>query len=162
VNPPEIIDGAIEEDTLAGVGAAILARAKPGTPYPGGANRGGWKSSVDLWAWPEIAVQWLRMRIQTLLIERGFVPGNAWAVVNRNGSWHGRHRHGVPIMGIAFIASGDPPIPTVFEVGAGHNVEVPPVPGRIVLCGDLYHHVPVYNGSTPRIVVAFDGKRAHA
>lgn len=157
---PEVHDDAIELDTLAEVEAAILARAQPGRPYPGGANRGGWKSSVDLLRWPGVAIGALSIAIEMLLAERGFALGNAWAVVNRDGSYHGRHRHGTPVMGIAFIASGDPMVPTVFEVPPGGEVRVDPIPGRVVLCGDLYHSVPVYGGSTPRIVVAFDGKVA--
>lgn len=158
---PEVINGAVDADTLGQLEAGILVRAKPGTPYPGGANRGGWKSSVDLLSWPGVAFERLRDLIRRLLADRGYEPRSAWAVVNRNGSYHGRHRHGVPIMGILFVASGDPMVPTVFEIGAGRT-EVDPIPGRIVLCGDLWHYVPTYRGQSPRIVVAFDGKAVGA
>jgi hypothetical protein len=159
VNPPEIFDGAIDNETIVGLERAILGRAEPGRPYPGGANRGGWKSGVDLLSWPEPAIGKLRGVICGMLDRRGFSVGGAWSVVNKNGSWHGRHRHGTPIMGIAFVTSGDPRVPTVFEVGHRY-VEVEPIPGRIVLCGDLYHYVPVYHGGMPRIAVAFDGRFA--
>ena len=61
-------------------------------------------------------------------------------------------------MGILFVTSGDPPVPTVFETGPASRVEVEPKAGRLVLCGDLFHFVPVYPGTAPRIVIAFDGR----
>jgi hypothetical protein len=165
---PEVFDDAIGPELVAGLERAVLTRAEPGRPYPGGANRGGWKSGVDLFSWPDPSVGLLRSIVAAhLALFGGFAIGNAWAVVNRNGSWHGRHRHGVPIMGILFVASGDPSVPTVFETGpsvathavlVAERVEVMPEPGRLVLCGDLYHYVPVYRGVSPRIAIAFDGK----
>ena len=158
MTPPEVYDDAIEPELAAELEAVILARAEPGKPYPGGANRGGWKSGVDLFAWPEPPFQILRARIAAMLeAAGGFAPGNAWTVVNRNGSWHGRHRHGVPLMGILFITSGHPAVPTIFECNGG-EIEIDPRPGRLVLCGDMFHRVPIYSGSAPRIVIAFDAR----
>jgi len=160
VTPPEVYDDAIEPELATELEAAILARAEPGRPYPGGANRGGWKSSIDLFSWPEAPFQTLRQRISMVLeVAGGFSIGGAWAVVNRDGSWHGRHRHGVPLMGILFVAPGDPPVPTIFECNGG-EIPIDPARGRLVLAGDLYHRVPVYSGHAPRVVVAFDARIA--
>lgn len=159
---PEIHDDVLLGDELDDLEDAILMRAKPGAPYPGGANRGGWKSTVDLLSWPGLIFSKVKLVLALLLADKRYEPRSAWAVVNRNGSYHGRHRHGVPIMGILFVTSGDPPVPTVFETEHGANIEVFPKPGRVVLCSDLYHWVPRYSGELPRIVVAFDGKRPYA
>jgi hypothetical protein len=159
---PEVHDGIIGPSIIGQLKDAVMARAEPGRPYPGGANRGGWKSGVDLFSWPDAAVRALYDIIGAVLSRDGYRVGNAWAVVNRNGSYHGRHRHGVPLMGLVFVASGNPAVPTVFEIGKAEVVEIEPRPGRLVICGDLYHHVPVYVGSTPRIAIAFDARRAGA
>jgi hypothetical protein len=158
--PPEIFDDAIEPELVLELKDAILDRAKPGVPYPGGANRGGWKSSVDLFDWPERGFQRLRGKLAAVLdAAGGFALGNAWAIVNKAGSYHGRHRHGVPLMGILFVAPGDPAVPTIYEHGA-QIIEVAPAAGRLVLAGDLMHSVPPYYGKSPRIVIAFDSKLA--
>jgi len=155
---PEIFDHALSIDVLDDLEVAVLSRAQPGRPYPGGANRGGWKSGTDLLSWPEPAIGTLKHKIAALLdICGGYKVGSSWAVVNKNGSYHGRHRHGAPIMGILFVASGDPMVPTIFEVD-GRPIEIEPVRGRLVLSGDLYHWVGVYSGSSPRIAIAFDAK----
>ena len=67
MKPPEIFDDAIAPELCPSFEASILARAQPGRPYPGGANRGGWKSGVDLFSWPDRAIQIVRGRVAALL-----------------------------------------------------------------------------------------------
>src|SRR5271155_2724721 len=67
----------------------ILARAAR-TPSAGSNNVGGWKSGPDLLAWPGDAIDELR---RDLVARLGAQPV-AWAMVNRNGSFHARHVHG--------------------------------------------------------------------
>lgn len=152
--PPVIFDE-IALDLVPALRAVIAACARPGTPYPGGANRGGWKSRVDFLDWNAPVLRDFKTRIENLL--EGQAIGSSWAIVNRDGSHHGRHRHGARTSGIYYVSTGDPAVPTMFEVGE-LEVEVPPKVGRLVLFGDLFHRVPIYGGTEPRIVIAFDVK----
>ncbi len=136
---------------------AILDRAAR-LPALGGNNINGWKSNTDFLDWPEIEIQTLKLE----LVERlGAVPV-AWAMVNRNGSYHKRHRHGLTYQcGVYYVTAGDPAIATVFETPsaghAQHETAVVPKPGRLVLfSGGTWHSVPKYDGGEPRITIALE------
>lgn len=105
-----------------------------------------------------------------------------WAMLNANGSEHPRHnRAGDAIAsGVYYVRAGSPMIPTVFEVGwssaraqrmgdpieiTQSEVAVSPLPGRLALFpGTCWHRMPRYDGTEPRITIAFDvlesGRRA--
>jgi hypothetical protein len=151
---PVIFDE-IALDLVPALRSVVLTCAGPGTPYPGGANRGGWKSRVDFLTWKAPVLAQFAERITGLL--DGQVIGPSWAVVNKNGSSHGRHRHGRATSGIYYVTEGDPIVPTIFEVGT-RRLSIEPRVGRLVLFGDLFHSVPVYPGTEPRITIAFDVK----
>lgn len=156
---PPIIHDEIALDLVDSLRAIILACAGPPTPYPGGANRGGWKSRTDFLRWNAPALEVFRARIEGAL--DGNQIGSSWCVVNKAGSHHGRHRHGAPISGVYYVTCGDPLVPTIFELGAhgiAAEIAIEPRVGRLVLFGDLFHRVPVYAGTEPRITIAFDVK----
>ena len=148
----------------------ILDRAAR-TPSQGSNNVGGWKSGPDLLAWAGAEIVELR---RELVARLGAQPV-AWAMVNRRGSFHARHVHGRTYQcGVYYVAPGDPPTPTLFEVpfaidiavhgagtaraSGGHVVQhVEPNAARLVLFpGGMWHAVPVYNGNEPRISIAFE------
>ncbi len=121
-------------------------------------NVGGWKSTEDFFLWPDAAVQVLRQQ----LVDLGMTRPVGWAMVNREGSHHPRHQHRAAVLtGIYYVTSGseDAITPTVFEC-AGGELEIEPHPGRLAIFrGEMWHRVPVYPGSLPRITIAFDLRR---
>lgn len=126
-------------------------------------NVGAWKSNIDLLVRRDNG----RLHDAQTFLREIAVPyfGKstpiAWAMINRRGSFHRRHSHGLLGKCVVFyVTSGDPPIPTIFEVPTdGRIVEhaVSPTPGSLALFnGKLHHYVPVYNGDEPRITVAME------
>jgi len=124
-------------------------------------NRGGWHSRPDLLEWPEPAVQRLVTRIVDVVAryEPTTIRMHAWANVLRNGGLHLAHRHGQAAWsGVYYVASG------ASEAGGritfARNLEariVTPEDGMLLLFpGDLLHSVEQYQGSTPRISIAFN------
>ena len=141
-------------------------------PSGGSNNIGGWKSDEGFL---DLPVQCVRVLLVHLMTRLGHRP-LGWAMVNRNGSVHKRHRHGLQYQcGVYYVTPGDPAMPTIFET-ATHvmaasavlsptqrrpitilPVEVVPVPGRLVLFpGSMWHSVPRYDGTAPRISIAFE------
>lgn len=119
-------------------------------------NLGGWKSSDDFFQWRFSAVQLLRQGLSDVL--DGHDP-SGWAMVNRAGSHHPRHRHQTSaISGVVYVDPGEEESsPTVFEVDDGRIVHVVPAPGRLVIFpGGMWHSVPRYDGEAPRVTIAFD------
>ena len=146
--------------------ATILARSRAwadGTTtspsYPS-LNIGGWKSSEDFFAWRYPAVRELRDVLRREYLRGGDPIG--WTMINRAGSHHPRHHHGNSVLsGVYYVDPGDPAsAPTVFEATDGREVRVEPAAGRLALFpSDLWHHVPAYAGTSPRITIAFDVRR---
>jgi len=129
----------------------------------GSLNVGGWKSSEDVFAWPEAPVQDLRRTIVDMIGHRSPV---AWAMVNRAGSQHPRHQHRIAyLFGVFYVTSGDPRIPTICECPCDgrptkHELAIDPEPGRLVLCrGETWHRLEIYPGDLPRITIVFDVRR---
>lgn len=121
-------------------------------------NRGGWKSGEGILDYAPST----RSLRDTL--EREYLHGKrpiGWAMVNRGGSSHPRHQHqGAIRTGVYYIAAGDPAVPTIFEMPDGEVVTVDPIPGRLAIFpGNLWHSVPKYDGTLPRITLAFDVRR---
>lgn len=154
---PIVFDGIVPELCPA-LAQVILQRAQTDRSNRS-LNQGGWKSSEDFFTWPDAAVQDLRRRI---VAEIGAPNPVAWAMVNRAGSHHPRHQHRIAALtGVYYVTSGseDAIAPTVFECEGG-DLEIEPHPGRLaVFRGDVWHSVPVYSGSEPRITIAFDVRR---
>jgi len=125
----------------------------------GSINVGGWKSSEDFFAWPDLAVQEIRQAFTEIV---GAKTQVGWTMVNRAGSQHPRHQHRAAILvGVYYVAAGSPNAitPTVFERPEG-ELEVDPHPGRLVLCrGETWHRLPIYPGELPRITIAFEVRR---
>lgn len=140
-------------------------------------NRGGWKSS------PGFLDQVPAARVLLATLQAQYLaPGvriEGWAMVNRFGSRHERHQHRmVPLAGVYYATTGDPTVPTIFEMSGGppegalpkgvrcipkkkgYEMEIDPIVGRVVLmAGDVWHRVPRYEGENPRVTVAFDVKQ---
>lgn len=133
----------------------ILDASRRDSTFPS-LNLGGWKSSDDFLQWGFPAVQLLRQGLRDVL--DGHLP-SGWAMVNRAGSHHPRHRHQTSaISGVVYVDPGDESSsPTVFEVDGGRSVHVVPSPGRLVIFpGGMWHSVPRYDGEDPRVTIAFD------
>jgi len=161
--PIQIYDD-VATELLPGIAAEILERYAASTSSYPSLNQGGWKSGEDLFDWrdaPSIAA--LRTVIGEHIgldeIKRRRVIG--WAMLNAGGSFHPTHNHKTAIQtGIYYVTPGDPPTPTIFELAAGDDLEVEARPGRFVLFpGNLWHRVPAYHGTAPRITIAFDVRR---
>lgn len=144
----------------------ILERSRR-LPSVGSNNVGGWKSGIDLFEWPEPEIASLRDAI----FERFGACPIGWAMVNRAGSYHKRHRHGLTYQcGVYYVTTGEPAVPTIFEIEgkrgqmagvgidlAGREHLVLPSPGRLVMfSGATWHRVPVYEGTEPRISIALE------
>ncbi len=152
----------VDTDLLPFLRSAILAREASGEPSHGSNNVGGWKSGIDFFDSPTSSpIRRLRDSITACAVVAGITPMNhtalAWAMINRDGSFHKRHTHGLGYtVGVYYVAAGDPPTPTIFEMPRGEQ-EVLPVPGRLVLFwGGIFHRVPIYLGTEPRISIAFE------
>lgn len=150
-----VVSDGIRPDLADDLCVAILQRAErmPSCPT---LNRGGWRSD-EIFRWPEPAVSELRRAIERVVrvSPRGLT---GWAMVNRRGDSHPRHRHQTAIVsGIYVVHPGSgPPTPTLFEIG-NTEVAVAPAPGRLSLFpGDLWHRVPEVFGDGPRVTIAFD------
>lgn len=125
-------------------------------------NVGGWRSSDKFFDWPDPAIQTF---VATL--SRDFLLGckaSGWAMVNRHGSHHARHNHGGcgVLSGVFYVDPGGGSSPgTVFEIPQieqpAVDLEVPAKRGRLVLFpSGMWHRVPIYYGSKPRITIAFN------
>lgn len=161
----KVIDG-IHLEIVPFLRDTILERAKR-SPSQGSNNVGGWKSSADLFAWPGEEIRTLRdaiidqLRIAPLSL-------HGWAMVNRTGSEHKRHTHGLQYTcGVYYVSPGDPAVPTIFEIQNWETSKVidlgekdiAPLQGRLVLfSGATWHRVPKYNGIEPRISIAFEAR----
>jgi hypothetical protein len=155
---PLWIDG-VATGLLTELRDAILSRAT-GTSSSPSLNEGGWKSDDKLLSWELPCARRLR---EALLAHTGGGDPVGWAMVNRRGSRHRRHRHdGSVVSGVYYVDAGDDAAscPTVFELADGRQIAVEPDPGRLVLFpGDMEHWVPEYRGDRPRVTVAFDLRR---
>ncbi len=150
--------------------AEVVARATAYRSAPT-LNVGGWRSD-DLALWGDRVADDFREALRER-VEWGELT--TWAMVNRAGSHHPRHRHdGGVVSGIYYLDPGDEPsAPTVFELGPrgrlglkqvrgtrNPEVEVAAAAARLVLFpGDMWHRVPPYVGERPRVTVAFDVRR---
>jgi hypothetical protein len=164
---PVVVDQFWIDDGLALRDAILAQEGQPSAPT---LNRGGWRSS-ELATQRDPAIAALIEAIR----ERVGADVSAWAMINRGGSSHPRHWHdGSVLSGVYYVDPGEEPSPpTIFELGVrgrrgtrlprGARIserEITPTPGRLVLFpGDLWHRVPSYLGSAPRITVAFDVRR---
>jgi hypothetical protein len=137
----------------------VLGAAARRVPSAGSANVGGWKSGVDLFTWKHDAIRELAADLKArarLAVGAPVMFLRSWAMVNRSGSRHEWHRHGMVLSGVYYVTCGDPPVATQFQTTKGEIVDVAPRVGRLALFGDLLHRVPVYEGTEPRITIAFD------
>lgn len=152
-----------------GLAALILSHAHEASFASN--NVGGWKSSDKLFDWPDPVIGSF---VTTLA--RDFLLGckpRGWAMVNRHGSYHARHTHGwggdgALVSGVFCVDSGGAGSPgTVFEIPQKKTpsvrnpkpveLEISAKRGRLVLFpSDMWHRVPIYYGSKPRITISFD------
>lgn len=153
---PLVFDG-VAPHLCAALSTIILDRAAKTRVSAGSRNVGGWKSTEHFFTWPDQAVQQLRHALIGIL---GAVPVG-WAMINRRGSFHGRHQHRIAsVSGVYYVDPGeDPSSPTVCETPGG-EIAIEPHPGRLVVfSGMTWHSVPRYDGEKPRITIAFDVRR---
>jgi len=146
--------------------AEILHRAAA-LPSQLSHNRGGWRSTEDVFEWLLDDARLLRERVTHVLADiNAALPlprtrpfkFRAWAIVNRNGSHHRRHSYGgeATWTGVVYLDGVSGSARTVFEV-APEPVYVTPEPGLIVIFPPtLWHSVEVHQGLEPRVTVAFD------
>jgi len=164
--PIQIFDD-VRRDLLPMLEREILARIEAQRGSFPSLNQGGWKSSEGAFEWESApAMRALRATICDHLGGAGIGSlahnrPNAWAMVNRAGSFHPTHRHQTAIRaGVYYVSPGNPPTPTIFELATGEDLPVEAKPGRLVIFpGNLWHRVPVYSGDAPRITIAFDLRR---
>jgi hypothetical protein len=147
----------------------LLEPALLATPTYPSLNQGAWKSNEHFFDYaPSTRV--LRDEITKLLVANGGLGAQrrmdrcrliGWAMVNRSGSFHPTHRHQTAIQsGVYYVAGGDPPVGTIFEHADGSEETIEAIPGRLVVFpGNLWHRVPIYSGTEPRITIAFDVRR---
>jgi len=82
----------------------------------------------------------------------------AWAIVNRNGSCHGRHLHSAAWSGIYYLDGDVGSACTVFEIDRA-SIRVAPEPGlMVVFPSNTWHSVELHQSPEPRITIAFDAK----
>lgn len=139
--------------------AEILSRASRAAGSAPSLNIGGWKSGEGFFGWAHPAVEALHAALRDAF---GAKPIVGWAMVNRSGSHHPRHRHdGSLVSGVYYVDPGeDPPASTIFEIPGRGDVAVVPDVGRLVLFpGSIWHRVPTCDGDAPRVTVAFDVRR---
>jgi hypothetical protein len=130
-------------------------------------NRGGWRSTEDVFEWPLDDARLLREHVTRVLADVNAalpVPRTrpfklrAWAIVNRDGSYHSRHSHGgeAAWTGVVYLDGAPDSARTLFEV-TPEPVYVAPEPGLIVIFpSTLWHSVEVHRGLEPRVTIAFD------
>lgn len=142
----------------------ILRREQRAPSYPS-QNVGGWRTPEDVFVRPSQAAERLHERARQAIEDAA--PGaklelRAWAVVNRQGSYHRRHVHGNGAVwsGIYYVdPGGEPSAATCFELKGG-EVHIAPVAGlMIVFPAHVWHSVEPHRGDGPRITVAFDAYR---
>lgn len=142
----------------------ILARESRAPSYPSN-NVGGWRTPEDMFVKPSQAAAHLQERARRAVEDAA--PGvklelRAWAVVNRQGTFHRRHAHGSGAVwsGIYYVdPGGEPSARTCFELPTG-TVYVAPVAGLMVLFpSNVWHSVEPHQGSGARITIAFDAYR---
>jgi hypothetical protein len=158
---PRVLDSAVDDADLSELREEILGRMAASSGSHPSLNVGGWRTGEELFSWRSRAVRALESVVRQYVGGASYLAG--WAVVNAHGSHHPRHRHAMStVSGICYVDPGDPPVPTIFEISTrpGEEIHVMPALGRLVLfTGDTWHRVPTYDGSEPRITVAFDARR---
>lgn len=158
VKQAPIIHDGVALPLLEGLAHEILILAQGNRRSVASLNVGGWKSGSEVFAEPAGAA--FCELVRDRYVDRQTIVG--WAMVNQAGSEHPRHQHRIArVCGLYYVKSGSPPVPTIFEVdtpdGNRRELAVNPVPGRLVLfSGEAWHRVPRYDGTAPRITIAFD------
>lgn len=148
---------------------SIILELEGRAPSVGSNNVGGWKSATNFLDLPHVSVALLRGVLEASFLPHIGALGHSlvgWAMVNRPGSYHKRHTHGLRYQcGVYYVTAGDSPTPTIFETPVesqrDHETAVAPNPGRLALFpGSMPHHVPIYGaiygGNEPRISIAFE------
>lgn len=155
-----VIHDQVRPDLATGALVAILARARTGQRSAPTLSLGAWKSGEDLFGWRDPCPAEL-YRVLSREFLGGAIP-TGWAMVNRDGSSHPRHRHdGATVSGVYYVQPGsNPAAPTIFELANGDEMVVEPRFARLVLFpSELWHRVPAVPGGTPRVTIAFDVRR---
>jgi len=136
----------------------ILRMSESTGRYPT-TNIGGWKSDEKFFDTPHIAVRRLRHDLERFVVGLNIT---GWAMVNREGCYHPRHQHtNVLLSGVYYVDPGDPVTPTVFEDSRGEEITPPQImAGTLVTFPEnMWHYVPIYQGTKPRITIVLNAKR---
>jgi hypothetical protein len=137
---------------------AILLRAQYEPSHPS-YNRGGWRSDEDLLMWPVPAIGQLHDRVRAAFDEIANTSRKkwqAWAIVNRNGSHHERHKHSGDWTGIYYVTSGSGD--TVFEFPDRIERVTPEVGLLVISPSKVPHYVEPCFGGSPRVTIAFEAR----
>ena len=139
----------------------ILTMSESGAPSYPTMNVGGWKSDEKFFDTPHHAVMHLKMELEPYLLGMKY---DGWAMVNRSGSYHTSHQHtNVLLSGVFYVYPGDPSTPTVFDVDLdGKRAKFTPnvSPGTLITFPEgMWHSVPIYRGSRPRITIVLNAKK---
>lgn len=146
----ELIDGLREY---------ILGLWKSGIPSYPSMNVDGWKTDEQFFESGRPAVKYLKRDLSRLV---GGINFSGWAMVNTQGCQHPRHQHtNVLLSGVYYVDPGDPPTTTVFEdTGWPARWWTSVKPGTFITFSEnVWHHVPVYRGTRPRITIVLNAKR---
>jgi putative 2-oxoglutarate-Fe(II)-dependent oxygenase superfamily protein len=135
-------------------------------------NVGGWRSSdTILGDWETPAMLWFRRRLleairTTLEISRLEINKSlrAWAIVNRQGSYHRRHKHDATCSwsGIYYLDPGGWPSARTFleldDPALPHSdIRIEPVENLVIFFpSSIYHGTEPHTGGHERITLAFD------
>lgn len=163
------IHDSIRLDLIEDLKSCILELARHQASV-GGNNVGGWKSDDAILERKLAPLDALAETLRKDLFAREIGVLAAWAMINCNGSYHKRHRHGDRYkVGVYYVSAGNPAVPTIFDIeelrpgtrqGSGlvlRRQSVDPVPGRLVVIpGNMWHEVRRYDGEEPRITIPFE------
>ncbi len=142
---------------LDGLRDHILGLWKSGIPSYPSMNVDGWKTDEKFFESDNAAVQGLRRELSRLMLGLNF---DGWAMVNTQGCQHPRHQHtNVLLSGVYYVDPGDPPTSTVFDdIGLPYAPIVHP--GVFITFPEgVWHQVPVYRGTRPRITIVINAKK---
>ena len=137
--------------------AAEILRRSEREPTNPSHNRGGWRSADDVLHWPLVKttklVDFVHAGIAAVLDNPPNIF-NAWAIVNRRGSYHGRHRHTARWSAVYYVTTGG--ARTIFESSDGES-RIKPVMGLLaVFSSEIWHSTEPHLEDAPRITIAFD------
>lgn len=109
--------------------------------------------------WPVPAIPLLHERVRAAfdgIADTRRKKWRAWAIVNRNGSHHERHKHSGEWSGIYYVTSGSGD--TVFEFPDRIERVTPEVGLLVISPSHVPHFVEPCIDSSPRVTIVFEAR----